>query len=170
MPCASYACRAPCATKSSPANSAKGHARALLGAPDDAALRDPRRKSDPRPAQRASNRSARAHRQSQARRRQGKKDKTASTRDLELRLGRKLGTKVEVRDKDGKGELAIKNTPPGTNSTNCSKCCCSGASHLTAPRTGFLKMGDREPASHLAATPYARSARSQIFTAKSPSP
>jgi len=27
---------------------------------------------------------------------------------LELRLGRKLGTKVEVRDKDGKGELAIK--------------------------------------------------------------
>ena len=38
----------------------------------------------------------------------GKKDKTASTRDLELRLGRKLGTKVEVRDKDGKGEIAIK--------------------------------------------------------------
>jgi ParB family chromosome partitioning protein len=38
----------------------------------------------------------------------GKKEKTASTRDLELRLARKLGTKVEVRDKDGKGELAIK--------------------------------------------------------------
>ena len=38
----------------------------------------------------------------------GKKEKPVSTRDLELRLGRKLGTKVEVRDKDGKGELAIK--------------------------------------------------------------
>ncbi len=28
-------------------------------------------------------------------------------RDLEARLQRRLGTKVEVRDKDGKGELSI---------------------------------------------------------------
>ncbi len=87
--------------------------------------RHPRRKSDPRPAQRTSNRSARSHRQGQTRKTpKAKKTKNPSTRDLELRLGRKLGTKVEVRDKDGKGELA---TPPGTNSTNCSKCCSSRA-------------------------------------------
>jgi len=30
-----------------------------------------------------------------------------ATRDLEARLARKLGTKCDVRDKDGKGEIAI---------------------------------------------------------------
>jgi ParB family chromosome partitioning protein len=34
--------------------------------------------------------------------------KTANVRDLETRLERKLGTKCEVRDRDGKGELAVK--------------------------------------------------------------
>ena len=29
-------------------------------------------------------------------------------RDLEGRLERKLGTKVEVKDKDGKGEILVK--------------------------------------------------------------
>ena len=29
-------------------------------------------------------------------------------RDLELRLERKLGTKCEVRDRDGKGEISVK--------------------------------------------------------------
>ena len=29
-------------------------------------------------------------------------------RDLELRLERKLGTRCEVRDKDGKGEIVVK--------------------------------------------------------------
>lgn len=33
--------------------------------------------------------------------------KSASVRDLEARLTRKLGTRVEVRDKSGKGEIAI---------------------------------------------------------------
>jgi ParB family chromosome partitioning protein len=86
----------------------EGHARALLGAPDDGALATLAEKVI---------RGRLSVRQTEALVRtakskpegaKGKKDKTASTRDLELRLGRKLGTKVEVRDKDGKGELAIK--------------------------------------------------------------
>lgn len=85
----------------------EGHARALLGAPDDAALASlaekvVRGRLSVRQTE-ALVRTAKAKPDSG----KGKKDKTASTRDLELRLGRKLGTKVEVRDKDGKGELAI---------------------------------------------------------------
>lgn len=38
----------------------------------------------------------------------GKGGKSASVRDLETRLERRLGAKVDVRDKDGSGELAIK--------------------------------------------------------------
>ncbi|HYO93342.1 MAG TPA: ParB/RepB/Spo0J family partition protein [Polyangiaceae bacterium] len=34
--------------------------------------------------------------------------KSASVRDLETRLERRLGTKVEVRDQDGKGELLVR--------------------------------------------------------------
>jgi ParB family chromosome partitioning protein len=34
--------------------------------------------------------------------------KSPATRDLEARLARKLGTKCEVKDRDGKGEIAIK--------------------------------------------------------------
>ncbi|HEY6459991.1 MAG TPA: hypothetical protein VIY73_07555, partial [Polyangiaceae bacterium] len=34
-------------------------------------------------------------------------DKSASVRDLEARLARGLGTKVEVRDRGNKGEIAI---------------------------------------------------------------
>ena len=33
--------------------------------------------------------------------------KSASTRDLEQRLQRRLGTKVEVKDREGKGELVV---------------------------------------------------------------
>ncbi len=36
------------------------------------------------------------------------KSKSASTRDLETRLERKLGARVEVRDREGKGELMIR--------------------------------------------------------------
>ena len=36
------------------------------------------------------------------------KGKTASVRDLEKRLERKLGTRCEVRDKEGKGEITLK--------------------------------------------------------------
>lgn len=35
------------------------------------------------------------------------KIKSASTKDLEKRLERKLGTRVDVRDKDGKGDLVV---------------------------------------------------------------
>jgi ParB family chromosome partitioning protein len=38
----------------------------------------------------------------------GRTGKSAATRDLEVRLERKLGTKVEVRDRDGRGEIGIK--------------------------------------------------------------
>ena len=34
--------------------------------------------------------------------------KTASVRDLEKRLERKLGARCEVKDKDGKGEIVAK--------------------------------------------------------------
>ena len=37
----------------------------------------------------------------------GKDGKTASHRDLELRLTRAAGTKVQVRDQGNKGEVAI---------------------------------------------------------------
>jgi ParB family transcriptional regulator, chromosome partitioning protein len=84
----------------------EGHARALLGAPDEATLaslaekvagsrmsvrqvealvRAAKGKSKPRPGQ----------------------EKSTGTRDLELRLTRKLGTRCEVRDRSGKGEVAI---------------------------------------------------------------
>ena len=36
-----------------------------------------------------------------------KAGKTPAIRDLEARLARKLGTKCEVRDKNGKGEIAV---------------------------------------------------------------
>jgi ParB family chromosome partitioning protein len=85
----------------------EGHARALLGAPDDAALatlaeKVIRGRLSVRQTE-ALVRTAKSKPEAK-----GKKEKAVSTRDLELRLGRKLGTKVEVRDKDGKGELAIK--------------------------------------------------------------
>lgn len=37
----------------------------------------------------------------------GGKSKTAAVRDLEGRLAKKLGTKCEVRDRDGKGEIVV---------------------------------------------------------------
>jgi ParB family chromosome partitioning protein len=36
-----------------------------------------------------------------------KAEKSAAVRDLEARLQRRLGTKIEVRDQGGKGELAV---------------------------------------------------------------
>ncbi|HEX3774787.1 MAG TPA: ParB/RepB/Spo0J family partition protein [Polyangiaceae bacterium] len=86
----------------------EGHARALLGAPDDNALAA---LADKVVRGRLSVRQTEALVRSAKTKPEGgkaKKEKTASTRDLEQRLARKLGTKVEVRDKDGKGELAIK--------------------------------------------------------------
>jgi ParB family chromosome partitioning protein len=36
------------------------------------------------------------------------KEKPANVRDLETRLTKRLGTKVEVRERDGKGEIIVK--------------------------------------------------------------
>jgi ParB family transcriptional regulator, chromosome partitioning protein len=89
----------------------EGHARALLGAPDDAMLAA------------LADKVVRGHlsvRQTEelVREAKGKKaaskdgkpgaGKSASVRDLETRLERRLGTKIDVRDKDGKGEIVVK--------------------------------------------------------------
>lgn len=85
----------------------EGHARALLGARDEASLTSI---ADKVIAGRLSVRQV----EQLVRSGKGKKGengatkgKTAATRDLELRLARKLGTKCEVRDRDGKGEVVI---------------------------------------------------------------
>ncbi|MCC6554067.1 MAG: ParB/RepB/Spo0J family partition protein [Polyangiaceae bacterium] len=93
----------------------EGHARALLGAPSEKAMADiadrtargrlPVRKVE------ALVRAAKA-RESRA---EGKSEpeeekpagKSASVKDLEARLMRRLGTKVEVRDGGGRGEIGI---------------------------------------------------------------
>ena len=89
----------------------EGHARALLGAPDELSLatladkviagRLSVRQTEAlvRTAKANAGQSAKGGRKS---------SKSAATRDLELRLERKLGTKCEVRDRDGKGEISVK--------------------------------------------------------------
>ena len=89
----------------------EGHARALLGAPDELALAT---LADKVVTGRLSVRQTEALvRTAKANAGTGgkggrKSNKTAAVRDLELRLERKLGTKCEVRDRDGKGEIGIK--------------------------------------------------------------
>jgi ParB family chromosome partitioning protein len=85
----------------------EGHARALLGAPDDAtlvALSD--KVAGSRMSVRQVEALVRAAKGKPKAGGKGKKD--AGTRDLELRLTRKLGTRCEVKDKDGKGAITIK--------------------------------------------------------------
>jgi ParB family chromosome partitioning protein len=89
----------------------EGHARALLGAPDDKLLSDLADKVV---------RGRLSVRQTEALVRTAKdgktpagkgasgKEKPANVRDLEARLTKRLGTKVEVREKDGKGEIIVK--------------------------------------------------------------
>jgi ParB family chromosome partitioning protein len=98
----------------------EGHARALLGAPDEKVLADlaekvVRGRLPVRELERLV-REARARAEGKA---SGKAEggstaggaqragKSAAVRDLEARLARRLGTRVEVRDVDGSGELAI---------------------------------------------------------------
>lgn len=90
----------------------EGHARALLGAPDERAtsqladkvirghlsvrqteelVRDAKRSSDPK----------------KSGAKPGAPTKSASVRDLEQRLQRHLGTRCEVRDRQGKGEIVV---------------------------------------------------------------
>jgi ParB family chromosome partitioning protein len=89
----------------------EGHARALLGAPDDKQLSDLAEKVV---------RGRLSVRQTEAMVRTAKdgktapgskgggKEKPANVRDLEGRLTKRLGTKVEVREREGKGEIIIK--------------------------------------------------------------
>jgi len=88
----------------------EGHARALLGAPGDDVLAD------------LADKVVKGHlsvRQTEALVRalkskgaaaagKGPTQKSANVRDIEGRLERKLGTRIELRDRDGKGEISIK--------------------------------------------------------------
>ena len=90
----------------------EGHARALLGAPDDLALTNlaekvVRGRLSVRQTE-ALVRNAKSEKEAGPGKPGGKGGKTDSVRDLEGRLERKLGTKVEVKDKDGKGEILVK--------------------------------------------------------------
>jgi ParB family transcriptional regulator, chromosome partitioning protein len=91
----------------------EGHARALLGAPDDKVLGELADKVV---------RGRLSVRQTEALVRTAKDgkaapgtrggssgpEKPANIRDLEARLTKRLGTKVEVREKDGKGEILVR--------------------------------------------------------------
>ena len=95
----------------------EGHARALLGAPDDAqltALADKviRGKLSVRQTEELvraakSGKSGKSGKKSASGGGSAAATKSASTRDLEQRLQRRLGTKVEVKDREGKGELVV---------------------------------------------------------------
>jgi ParB family transcriptional regulator, chromosome partitioning protein len=91
----------------------EGHARALLGAADDKQLSDLAEKVvRGRLSVRQTEALVRSSKDGKAtpgtRGAAAGKDKPANVRDLEARLTKRLGTKVEVREKDGKGEILIK--------------------------------------------------------------
>jgi ParB family transcriptional regulator, chromosome partitioning protein len=89
----------------------EGHARALLGAPDDKQLSDLAEKVvRGRLSVRQTEALVRTAKDGKAAVGKGGagKDKPANVRDLEARLTKRLGTKVEVREKDGKGEIIVK--------------------------------------------------------------
>ncbi|NUO52781.1 MAG: ParB/RepB/Spo0J family partition protein [Polyangiaceae bacterium] len=91
----------------------EGHARALLGAPDEKSLKDIADKTvrGRLPVRKVEELVRAARKRKEA----GKEDaapakpsgKSAAVRDLEARLARRFGTRVEVRDNDGSGEIAI---------------------------------------------------------------
>jgi ParB family chromosome partitioning protein len=91
----------------------EGHARALLGAPSDKAMAEIAEKTvrGKLPVRRVEQlvRAARAKDAGAPAAEDGQKAKQTSPaiRDLEARLMRRLGAKVEVRDQGGKGELVI---------------------------------------------------------------
>lgn len=87
----------------------EGHARALLGAADElsmATLADKVLKG--RLSVRQTEALVRAAKSTARGDKGAKGGKSAATRDLELRLQRKLGTKCEVKDRDGSGEIVVK--------------------------------------------------------------
>ncbi|MBK9258781.1 MAG: ParB/RepB/Spo0J family partition protein [Polyangiaceae bacterium] len=90
----------------------EGHARAILGAPSDDAMSDIADKAvrGRLPVRKVEElvRTARSPKDA-ASKDKGKDGATKSPgiKDLEARLMRKLGTKVEVRDREGRGELVV---------------------------------------------------------------
>jgi len=87
----------------------EGHARALLGAPDEAALSQLADKVlRGRLSVRQTEDLVRTAKTGKASGKAGKSPKSASVRDLETRLERKLGARCEVQDKDGKGQLIVR--------------------------------------------------------------
>jgi ParB family chromosome partitioning protein len=93
----------------------EGHARALLGAPDDATLAALAEKVvRGKLSVRQTEELVRAAKAGKAAKKPGAaaegSSKSASVRDLESRLARRLGTKVEVKDREGKGELVVRYT------------------------------------------------------------
>jgi ParB family chromosome partitioning protein len=87
----------------------EGHARALLGLPESAKIEDVAEKVIRQHlsvrATEALVRGAQAKKKGDSEKKAG--EKSASVKDLETRLMRALGTKVEVRDQGNKGEIAI---------------------------------------------------------------
>ena len=89
----------------------EGHARALLGAPNESslsALAD--RVATGRLSVRETEALVRGSKKGGGGGSgggSGGKSKTAAIRDLESRLAKKLGTKCEVRDREGKGEIVV---------------------------------------------------------------
>jgi len=88
----------------------EGHARALLGAPTEAslfALAD--KVATGKLSVRETEALVRGSKKRGAGNGDGKgeKTKTAAVRDLESRLVKKLGTKCQVRDREGKGEIVV---------------------------------------------------------------
>jgi ParB family chromosome partitioning protein len=89
----------------------EGHARALLGASDEALIEELAERAI---RQKLSVRATEALVRERAHKKNGKgkagaaaPEKSTSVRDLEARLTRALGTKVEVRDRGNKGEVVI---------------------------------------------------------------
>jgi ParB family chromosome partitioning protein len=89
----------------------EGHARALLGAPSDKAMQDiaDRTVRGRLPVRKVEQlvRAARGRTGERGGEPPKRTGKSAAVRDLEARLMRHLGTKVEVRDDGGRGEVAI---------------------------------------------------------------
>ena len=85
----------------------EGHARALLGAADDAAIEA---LADKVIKGRLSVRQTESLVRGAKDKANGKhpQQKSANVRDIEVRLERKLGVRVEVRDREGAGEIALK--------------------------------------------------------------
>jgi ParB family chromosome partitioning protein len=86
----------------------EGHARALLGAKDEKTLEALADKvASGRLSVRQTEALVRAARPANGAGNAKPKGKTPAVKDLEARLTRKLGTRCEVRDRDGKGEIAV---------------------------------------------------------------